>query len=204
MIMNIKINIASKIRMIIMILSIVFLNANICFSASQHEIKEFVSKETLNITNIISDQSKNDSQKTVELTEVFLKMVDAQWMAKFTLGMHWKELSKNDTKRFVEAYKTYLVNYYVPNFKKYKSNIFKIESVSELRKNEFLVKTIIKNSKELTNYSVDFRLIDKNGTIQIFDILTEGISIISTQRAEFNAIINKYGIDYLIDKLSSN
>ena len=92
----------------------------------------------------------------------------------------------------------------MPNFKKYDSDKVTITSIQELGsedKREYLVKTTIENERQTTAYSINFRVVKKDGKLLIFDFITEGVSMISTQRAEFNAIISAHGIKYLFTKL---
>ncbi len=50
---------------------------------------------------------------------------------------------------------------------------------------------------------VDYRVRGSNGCFKIFDVIIEDVSMITTQRSEFNSVIGNKGIDYLITQLAS-
>lgn len=188
-------------RKIISLLLIIFFHLK-SFALDTNDVKKFVDNNINEILAIVDNSNISDGEKTKALNAKFVSIVDVNWMAKFTLGIHWRDISKKDINNYLNAYKEYVLNSYVPNFKKYNSSYeVKVLSVESVRKNEFLVKTNINSKKDLTSYSIDFRLISKDQNLFIFDIITEGVSMIATQRVEFNSIINRYGISYLIDKL---
>ena len=51
--------------------------------------------------------------------------------------------------------------------------------------------------------SVDYRVRKADSGFKIFDVIIEGVSMISTQRSEFASVIGNNSIDYLIDQLSA-
>jgi ABC-type transporter MlaC component len=50
--------------------------------------------------------------------------------------------------------------------------------------------------------SVDFRVKEKNNRLLILDFIAEGISLIETQRSEFNSAIAQDGMDKFLDNLA--
>jgi phospholipid transport system substrate-binding protein len=187
-------------------LKIIIITGFFSFSANagnEENVRNFVQNTIDKILGIIrQDMSENKKQALLE--NEFLRVVDTDWIAKYTLGRHWKNLSPSQTKEFLSLYKKYLINMYVPNFKNYNSDLVKVISIGKMSPNEYVVKTVIYNERETTNFSVDFWVIDKKDKIQIFDIITEGVSMSSTQRSEFNAIISSNSIEYLFEKLRKN
>lgn len=168
------------------------------------DIGTFTQQTVDRILEIVSDENMNNDKKSALLERTFLKVVDIEWIARFTLGRHWASLTPKQSDEFRKLYEKYLLSIYVPNFKKYNSDKVTITSIQELgpaEKREYLVKTTIENDKRTTAYSINFRIATKDGNFKIFDFITEGVSMISTQRAEFNAIISAHGMNYLFKKL---
>ena len=173
-------------------------------SKATSDIRTFTQQTVDNILEIVSNENMNDDKKTALLERTFLKVVDVEWIAKFTLGRHWSALTQQQMDEFTKLYEKYLLSIYVPNFKKYNSDKVTITSIQQLgtaEKREYLVKTTIENDRRTTAYSINFRVVEKNNNFKIFDFITEGVSMMSTQRAEFNAIISAHGVNYLFKKL---
>jgi len=49
---------------------------------------------------------------------------------------------------------------------------------------------------------VQFRVKERNGKLVVLDFVTEGISLIETQRSEFNSAISEKGIEKFIEDLA--
>ena len=155
--------------------------------------------------DLIVNGTSGDKEKVTELDTLFWEVVDTKWMAKFSLGKFWNKITDAQKDRILQLYPTYIANIYVPNFKKYNSNAMKIMSIAEIREGEFLVKTRIALVQEENEVNVDYRVAVKEGVndfgLVIFDIVAEGVSLITTQRSEFNSIISTKGVDSLIADL---
>jgi phospholipid transport system substrate-binding protein len=174
------------------------------FSSANSDIESFTQKTVDQILEIVTSESMSGDKKSALLERTFLNVVDVRWIAKYTLGRHWSSLSAEEVNEFIKLYEQYLLSIYVPNFKKYNSDKVTITGIQEIGsadRREYLVKTTIENERRTTAYSINFRVIEKNTVFKIFDFITEGVSMISTQRAEFNAIISAHGMPYLFNKL---
>jgi len=174
--------------------------------ASTKDASKYVYEISNEVLTLIAREDINDAQKQEKLRVIFKKVVDTEWIGKFALGRYWKVATPAQQKEYLELFGNYLADIYVPNFKKYTSQKMKIVNVTETGANEYLVQTEL--SEPLSNYSVkiNYRLIKKGGDYKdfaIFDIAAEGISLISTQRAEFSAIVARSGLNSLIDNLRS-
>ncbi|MGV2432156.1 MAG UNVERIFIED_CONTAM: ABC transporter substrate-binding protein [Rickettsiaceae bacterium] len=63
-----------------------------------------------------------------------------------------------------------------------------------------MVKThIVKNAGDPIR--VDYLVYDNAGNYKVRDIITEGISLVNSQRSEYNDVIENHGIEYLISEL---
>lgn len=153
--------------------------------------------------SIISKNNNTDIQKEQQLISLFKETVDIRWISRFVLGKHWKEMDNNAKEKYTSLYQQYLVNSYVPKFRDYTDQKLIIKLTEKMRENEFNVKTEIQSgSGNGEKLSIDYRVRkNRNGDYQVFDIIAEGVSLIITQRSEFNAIISRSSVNDLIVKL---
>lgn len=109
-------------------------------------------------------------------------------------------LKKN---QYLGAYKQYLIKIYVPKFKEYNNQVVKIVSAKDMSNGQYQVMTqiIAVKGSEKTTLNISYRCKEDNGKFQIRDIIGEDFSLLATQRSEFAAIIEKGGIDKLIQTL---
>jgi phospholipid transport system substrate-binding protein len=175
-------------------------------NATSEDVIDFVnsiSKRTLTIAN---EEQTSESSKEKELEALFKQVVDTRWIGKFSLGRYWRSASNEQRAKYLNLYSKFLTQNYVPNFKEYAGSELIIQNVSEIRRNEYLVQTLITENSGSITVRIDYRLKKKGGGAKdfiVFDIIAEGVSLITTQRSEFSSIIARSGMDYLISMLEN-
>ncbi len=94
-----------------------------------------------------------------------------------------------------------MINTYGPKFKNYNGKKFEVLSVEQ--QNGFYVakcEFIPRDSNNSIN--VQFRVKDRDGKLLVLDFVTEGISLIETQRSEFSSAISEKGMDKFMNDLA--
>ena len=169
--------------------------------ASTRELKNFVNNLGNKVISIIKREDLGKAEKKERLSKIFRKVVDTKWIGRFAMGRYWRISTKKQRDDFLKLYSTYLINTYVPSFEKFTGNGFLIKNIIETRNGEYLVQTEV-NTDTGNKVRIDYMLI-KKGTNKyiIFDIIAEGVSMISTQRSEFRSIISNSGVQGLINHL---
>ncbi|MFN7038967.1 MAG: phospholipid-binding protein MlaC [Alphaproteobacteria bacterium] len=175
---------------------------HLAYASSAKEAKEFVNQIAEEVLLIVSDREMNDSTKELKLSELFKHSVDIKWIGRFALGRFAKIITPEQQVKYEELFEKLLIDNYIPNFKKYTKESFNIVNVISSGSGEFLVQTeIIRPDKN--NLKVDYAIkTSKDNKYQIFDIVAEGVSLISTQRNEYSSILSQHDIDYLIQELA--
>jgi phospholipid transport system substrate-binding protein len=169
---------------------------------NNEQVKDFINNVSNQTITIISDNKLSNAEKEQALTKLFTTNVDIAWIGKFALGRYYKTLSPEQKTIYNELFNTYLVNNYIPNFKKYTKESIKLLGVSNYSSNEYLAQTqIIRPSKE--PLKVNYMIKQVGNDFKIFDIIAEGVSLINTQRSEFGSILVTGNINNLIDMLKT-
>lgn len=189
-----------------------------CFADDDSNVvRGFIEKTIQNVTKII-DSGDTNQEKTNKLQLLLGNSVDSQWMAKFAMGRMWYELKPDQQEKYLVDYKNYLTRIYVPRFKEYNGQITKIISVQDLGNQQYIVTTEIIPAKknddkknENSAIKVAYRCkIENDGgeknsngsdNVKIRDIITENISLITTQRSEFSSIVANSGVQQLLDQM---
>ncbi len=152
----------------------------------------------------ISNKSLDKSGKQAQLEKIFSDNVDFQWVARFVMGRFWRSATDEQKTRYVAEYKKFLILHYTSRFTDYTSGTFKVTNVRDDSNGEYTVSMQIKGGGDQAGNEpvlVDYRVRSEDVGFKIFDVIVEGVSLISTQRSEFSSVLQKNGIDYLIDQL---
>lgn len=170
-------------------------------AATPQEASAFVSGVGNQALSIMSAKGSPQAQKLQKIEDLFIKNVDIDWVAKFVLGKYWRTASEEQKKRYLSNYQTFLIKHYTSRFVEYSNESFKITGAhAGDAPNEYqLTMELIRPGKE--NVIVEYRVRQSGAQFKIFDIIVEGVSLITTQRSEFASVIDRNGLDYLVDQL---
>ncbi|MDX2074481.1 MAG: ABC transporter substrate-binding protein [Alphaproteobacteria bacterium] len=151
----------------------------------------------------IRDKSSSKEKKQAVLEKLFKDNLDYEWVAKFVMGRFWRQATDDQKARYVPAYRDFLVRNYTSRFSEYTSGSFKVVGSRPMEKGDSLVSMeITADEPDAQPVLIDYKVRKISGGFKVFDIIVEGVSLLTTQRAEFNSVLNKSGIDGLIDQLS--
>lgn len=178
-------------------LCISFSNAAAANCANPQKFVEGLSGDVIKVI----ESKSSEAGKEAQLTSLFKRNVNTNWMGKFVLGRNWKELTPAQQNKYLSKYSDYLVASYVPTFKKYSGEKITVGSVKQLEKDgEFVVHTTIARP-EKESVIVNYRVKKEGACYKINDIVAEGISLLNAQRQDFSSVFSSKGFDGLMESL---
>lgn len=133
---------------------------------------------------------------------VFDEMLDYSALAEASLGSEWAARTDAEKKEFSDLLKQLVRKAYERNLKK--TLDFNVEYLSETASGSAItVKTKAVSRKDAREEPVEiaFKLSEKGGVWRVQDIVTEGVSLVGSYRAQFTKIIKKDGFPALIQKM---
>lgn len=152
----------------------------------------------------ISNTKLSKEKKQAKLEKLFSDNVDIPWVGRFVMGRAWKQATDEQKARYLKEYERFLIQHYASRFSEYSSGAFKITGAREDAEGEYIVNMQITTGEAGSEpVLLDYRVHTAGGRMRVFDIVVEGVSMITTQRSEFSSIVNNEGVDALTDKLAS-
>ncbi len=136
-----------------------------------------------------------------KISALFDEMLDYPALTEASLGTEWAPRSDAEKAQFSDLLKQLVRKGYERNLKKIVNA--DVEYVSEeAADGATMVKTKAK-SKDAREEPVEivFKLAQKNGAWRVQDIVTEGVSLVSSYRGQFTKIVKKDGFPALIQKM---
>jgi phospholipid transport system substrate-binding protein len=144
-------------------------------------------------------------QKQAQIEKIFSSNIDIAWVGRFVMGRYWRQANDQQKALYLKKYERFLVKHYASRFADYTSGTFKVTDTRDDGNGEFTVSMEIDSPERqgAEPILVDYRVRNSGGGFKIFDVIVEGVSMITTQRSEFSSVIGQHGIDYLIENLSA-
>lgn len=134
------------------------------------------------------------------LEEIAANRFDYAEMSKRVLGSYWKPLTETQRKEFVEVYKGFLSDKYAGRIEDYAGRKQDVGYLTERTEGPYAeVRTEFRSDK--TTIPMDYRLSLKDGRWSAYDIIIDGVSLVSNYRSQFQKIIRDSSYDQLVTKL---
>jgi phospholipid transport system substrate-binding protein len=165
---------------------------------------ELVQRTADDVLSVLkSDQSiQEDKEKIYQLAEEkILPNFDLDRISMLVLGKAWRKINEDQQQKFKVEFKTMLLRTYAVALGKYKDQEidFKPLRMEPTDKKVTVKSQIIQD--EAQPISVDYTLAKKDNAWKVFDIVIEGVSLVTNYRSQFASEIKNNGIDSLISKL---
>lgn len=176
----------------------IFLASNACAGVTDQ-----VKKTVDDVVKIVSDKDlkKNDLKRRQLLKKSISVIFDYNEMAKRSMGKHWNQRSAAEKKQFTELFASLLESSYAGKIESYNNE--KIVYLKETQDGDYAeLKSKVVTAKR-DEYALDYRMLNQHGTWMVYDVVIEGVSLVSNYRSQFNKIIMSDGYPALVKKLQT-
>lgn len=185
-------------QLLIMFVVSVF-SATAAFAGPSEDVKKTVDE----VVRIVAskEMKQNDQKRRQALKKTISLVFDYTEMAKRSLGKHWNQRTPDEKKRFAELFATLLENSYAGKIESYNNE--KIVYLKELIDGDHAeVKSKVVTAKR-DEFTLDYRMLNRSGKWMAYDVVIEGVSLVSNYRTQFNKIISNGGYAQLVKKLET-
>lgn len=166
-------------------------------------VTDEVKKTVDEVVRIVSDKElkKHDQKRRQLLKKTISVIFDYNEMAKRSMGKHWNQRSAAEKKQFSELFASLLENSYASKIESYNNEkIVYLKEVVDSDHAELKSKVVTAKRDE---FSLDYRMTNQNGKWMVYDVVIEGVSLVSNYRTQFNKIITTNGYPELVKKLQT-
>lgn len=116
-------------------------------------------------------------------------------LAKFSAGRSWRDMNDDQRERFIAAFSKSISIIYARRFEEYNGEPeIEIGETVDFGTKGILVRTPV-NTPDGKKVAVEWLVTDRAGSVQIVDLIIEGISMAAQQREEIGAKLDKRGGD---------
>lgn len=186
---------------LVIVLAGVFFSSYAIASAVTDDVRKTVDQVVSIVSNPEMKKARSESKKRAALKSAIGRIFDYGEMAKRSLGVNWKGRTKAEQKEFVTLFSTLLENSYAGKIESYNNE--KIVYNGETVNGSYAeVKSRIITAKR-DEYTLDYRLLREGNRWMVYDVVIEGVSMVSNYRSQFNKIIVNQGYGELVKKLRS-
>jgi phospholipid transport system substrate-binding protein len=173
----------------------------LCMPALAGAPSDFVKKKSERLFDVVNQPI--GPARTKALKAEVRTLVSYEELAKRSLGKHWAERSDAEKKEFVDILERLVEFNYADRFKsRSSSKSYKVAYTDEKVREgtgQAIVKTTVTYGDEV--FTLDYKLIIKDGNSTIYDAVFDDISLEETYRESYVPIIEKEGWGSLIKRM---
>ena len=138
-------------------------------------------------------------QRRAEIRRVADGFFDFNEMGRLTLSRHWSAQSPQDQEEFVRLFTALLERSYLSTIENYAGE--RITFLGESINGAYAqVGTRITTTRRV-EISIDYRLIERADRWAVYDVVLDGVSLVSNYRSQFNSIIRTSSFADLMTRL---
>jgi len=138
--------------------------------------------------------------KLAEIRKIINEIFDYQALSERTLGRDWKKFNPQQQTEFVDLFSKLLENVYADRILAYTHEKIEYGKATDLRENQVEVESFIitTDNKKVPLF---YRLMQKDGTWRVYDVVIEGVSMIKNYRGQFRQILTNKAPEDLLQTL---
>jgi len=145
---------------------------------------------------IATDQASDEATKRDGLSNILASDIDFTAMSKRVVSKPWRKATKEQKQKFKQEFLTIITNTYYELLKNYSDEkVTYLKEQLKGKKYAIVDTAIISDTKKIP---VRYRMIKSGDSWKVYDFIPEGISLVTTYRKNYKAILSKSGIDALL------
>ncbi|RED53386.1 ABC-type transporter MlaC component [Aestuariispira insulae] len=172
-------------------------------SGSQTDLKaaeKFVSALGERTIKSLKGRSVDDPKRVTLMRDLLAESLDIERIGRIVLGTQWRKVDKSQQKAYQEIFREYALMKYAVLVSGYDGETFSITNSQQAGRSDAMVFTdILKDGKPLA--AVGWRITTQKGELKILDVKVEKISMVQTEKSQFQTVLQKEGFDGLLSQL---
>lgn len=166
---------------------------------------KFLEKRHAAVMSIVNQEvsgQQASGAREEKLRSAIDELLDFQELSRRALADHWNELEADKRTEFVSLLTQLVQRSYQKNLESIRNYQVKYDSAKPVG-DSVLVHTVARSKKNrrAPAVEIDYTLMPQDGGYRVYDIATDGVSLVTNYRRQFNKIIRRDGWDALVDRM---
>jgi phospholipid transport system substrate-binding protein len=162
--------------------------------------RQSIEAQVNNLLSVLNDKAQTDKAvKEKKIWEIVNGIFDYDALSRLTMGRNWKKLNAAQQKEFPELFSKVLGNVYMDRIMAYTSEKVVFDDNVSVTEGKAVIKSrIVTSDKEIP---IDYRMMEDAGKWKVYDVVIEGVSLVSNYRSQFNSILTNKSPEDLMETL---
>ena len=176
-----------KIRKLLIILTLFFLNNNPAYSLAP----DIFVQSTVNRASQVLSENISKEDKINKLKIIAKETVDIKGIGFYSLGSARKTLNEKQKKEYSKLFEQYFLKSFSSRLAEYTNPEIDVKNKEVLNENYTIVNSVLVATSSRPEVKIDWRIYTKNQDNPLIrDLIIEGLSLARTQKEEFSSILS--------------
>ncbi|MEM7295882.1 MAG: ABC transporter substrate-binding protein [Pseudomonadota bacterium] len=159
-------------------------------SMTQSAARQLVLSLVKDINRVIAS-GRSEAAIIQDFEKIFARYADVPTISRAALGPAARSAPASELSAFAGAFQGYMARKYGRRFREFQGGQIEVDSVEDRgRFFEVQARAVLRGQSP---FQVAFRVSDRSGRDLFFDMLIEGISLLSSERVEIGALLDQAG-----------
>lgn len=170
-------------------------------AADEKEAELFVRSLAEQAIMVLRDDKKPLETREARLRALLSAGFAMDTIGRYVVGAHWEKMSAEQQSEYQTLFSEWTLRSYSTRLGGYKDQEFEVLNAVDSGKKDIFVRTRINQPNGGKPVNCAWRIRKVNDQYKIVDIDVEGISMLITQKREFESLLNRQGVNGLIEML---
>ena len=158
-------------------------------SANAKDPMEFISEITSSASSILKENISIE-QKADKLIKLAESSVDINGIGMYSLGKHRKSINDEKLIEYKNVFREYFLKSFSSRLSQYSDPKINVLSQKVINEKYTIVSSVLVATSESPEVKIEWRVYTKDSSNPfIRDLIIEGLSLVRTQKEEFNSVI---------------
>jgi len=192
-------------KIVLVILYLFVINTSLVADEKENLKVNFLNKID-EVIFVVKDKTIDKEERNSKIIDLLTPMFDFELMAKLSLGKKWKVLDRSSQDKFVNLYVKRMKQSYSSKLDAYSNEKVEVKSILQPKSTRIYLNTDLLSSDDKLDIVYKFHKPKNKPKGKedwlIYDVEILGVSILKTDRAQFNEFLKTKSLNDLMDELS--
>ncbi len=155
------------------------------------------------VVHILADQTLRGAphapERRAAIHDVMAAIIDFPDAARRALGVHWQGRTEKERDEFVGLFRELVSYSYIVTMEGYSGQT--IAFVGESERDDTVIVLTRMQGRQGPPVPIDYRMHERNGRWLVYDVVVEGVSLVSNYRDQFNSIVRTTSYAELVTRM---
>ena len=164
--------------------------------------ESFIEKAADRTLAILNAPGAKDEQRLAGMSGLLFEVADIPLIARIVLGRHWRSATEAQRAAYLDAFRVYALDSLAYRFARLGGEVGlrPLGRCVEDGKDALVASEATLPSRPQP-VRIDWRVRDEDGDYRLIDVAIEGVSMVVSNRSEFDSVVGRQGLDALIAQI---